>query len=179
MSGGAVSPVPPVAIPLAADPRNLNYWLYASCCDCSASGTEAMIQGIVNVSRSRNCALGVTGALIFTGSHFAQYLEGPTDAVDIVKASVLADTRHNGIRTIREGSAQARLFGNWSLAYAGHSVAFDRLIVLARRLQGRSAELLLFEMLRKFTGHPLPTLARPASAIDRARGYIIESPDSD
>jgi hypothetical protein len=176
---GAVSPLSPLTPRVVAGQRQLRYWLYASCCDRPQSEAEGMIESIVEVSRSRNSALGITGALIFTGNHFSQYIEGPADCLGTVRASIVADTRHADVRTIREGPAPRRIFAEWSLAYGTPSPAFDRLIVLARRLQGRSGELLLFEMLRKFTGHPLPTLARPKGFAGHTGSQTTEDGDPD
>jgi hypothetical protein len=86
---------------------------------------EAEVANIVEGSLIRNARLGVTGALISTGSYFAQVLEGPRPAVEELMASIDADPRHMRvkiIRTVEEG----RRFTGWSLAYSGTSAAVDR-----------------------------------------------------
>ncbi|MGN6357210.1 MAG: BLUF domain-containing protein [Novosphingobium sp.] len=110
---------------------------------------------LVEVSRRRNAALEVTGALIFTGSHFAQYLEGPAEAVAAIRASIERDPRHAEIRTARTEPCGERRFGGWTLAYANHAEPFDRLIAVARTMRGPAGQELLLEMIRRFVEAPL------------------------
>ena len=80
---------------------------------------ERCVQDIVSVGRSRNKALDVTGALIFTETHFAQILEGAEDRVAELMRSIVRDERHTNVDIILRERLGARRFCSWSLAYAG------------------------------------------------------------
>jgi hypothetical protein len=74
------------------------------------------IDAIVSAARARNAALDVTGALLFTGSHFAQLLEGPSAAVDELMNSIRADPRHRGVDVVLNGPVRTRRFAAWGPA---------------------------------------------------------------
>jgi FAD-dependent sensor of blue light len=77
------------------------------------------VRGILDQSRSRNARLGVTGALLFTGSCFCQVLEGSRDAVDEIFDSIQRDQRHRNVSLLSFRPTSSRLFPQWSMAYAG------------------------------------------------------------
>lgn len=83
------------------------------------AGAARVVAGIVEQARARNRELGVTGALVFTGKHFAQLLEGEREVVDETMSRVIADPRHTDIRILETRSLERRLFDGWSLAYSG------------------------------------------------------------
>ena len=96
-------------------------WFYICTSNLTGSDAEDQVRDIVAVSLPRNRSLDVTGALLFTGVRFAQYLEGPRSAITELRASIIADTRHEDVRTIASGPYEHRRFLRWSLAYAGPS----------------------------------------------------------
>lgn len=89
----------------------------------------ATARRIVEVSRPRNAALDVTGALIFAESHFAQILEGPRPAVEELMQSILRDPRHHHVEILQEGFVPLRRFPRWSLAYSGPSILLGDLFM--------------------------------------------------
>lgn len=91
-----------------------------------AAGGGDPVGEIVAASRERNAALGITGALIFTGGHFAQVLEGSPEAVEELMANIRCDPRHRNVRTVEMVNVPERRFPGWSLAYSGHSSFVDR-----------------------------------------------------
>lgn len=95
--------------------------LYVSRSTLSAASAVAVVEQIVAGSRARNPGLGITGALLFTGEHFAQVLEGPAAAVDTLMASVTRDPRHEEITVAARTPIAERQFGRWSMAYSGPS----------------------------------------------------------
>jgi hypothetical protein len=101
---------------------HLHYWLYVSRCRLPSAWAPKAIRDIVAISRARNSGLNVTGALLFTGSRFAQYLEGAQEAIEQLQASIRRDPRHHAVSTVDENEAATRRFGDWSLAYAGPSL---------------------------------------------------------
>jgi hypothetical protein len=109
---------------------DLTCWLYASVCALPQSWAPRAVEDIVATSLARNADSAVTGALLFTGTHFVQFLEGPAQGMAAIRHSIAADTRHHTIRTILEGPRAERRFADWSLAYTGPS------LFVADRVQG-------------------------------------------
>jgi len=68
-------------------------------------------------SRRNNPRDGVTGALIFTGWHFVQALEGEEEDVRRVFERVLRDKRHRAVECHFEGEIGAPEFGRWTMAF--------------------------------------------------------------
>lgn len=94
---------------------------------CLANGAaSAEIDRIVDVSIARNSELVVSGALMFTGSYFAQRLEGSIEAVNQLMKSIKADTRHRNVRVIDNAPIARREFPHWSMAYNGPSLFVER-----------------------------------------------------
>lgn len=88
---------------------------------------EAEATKIAIVSAHRNGELGITGAMLCTGTYFGQVLEGPQDAVETVMARIDADPRHLRPRIIR-ATEEPRRFSGWSLVYNGSAGFVDRQI---------------------------------------------------
>ncbi len=95
--------------------------LYLSRSNLRLPDEAGAVDAIVATSLSRNPALGVTGALVFTERQFAQYLEGPADGVHTLMDSIRRDPRHADVRVIFEKPLHARRFPTWAMAYAGPS----------------------------------------------------------
>ena len=100
--------------------------LYVSRASLPPEDTMLSVEALVGEARRRNQALHITGALIFTGHHFAQLVEGPAEQVDRLMASIMQDSRHRSVRQFDEQPADRRLFPEWSLAYSGPSTYVDR-----------------------------------------------------
>ncbi len=74
---------------------------------------------IVRTSREKNQHLGLTGILIFDGSRFCQYLEGPAQELNDVLTSIKKDQRHKDVKLQLHGPMHGeRKFKGWSIAYA-------------------------------------------------------------
>jgi hypothetical protein len=71
------------------------------------------------VSRSYNTDHAITGGLINTKRAFAQLLEGPAAAIDLLMSRILADARHETIRILRHGPISRRRVPIWTMAYSG------------------------------------------------------------
>ena len=69
--------------------------LYSSVSELNSSNETDEIASIVKASIARNAQMGVTGALIYTGSHFIQALEGDEEQVEELMRSIVADSRHS------------------------------------------------------------------------------------
>lgn len=112
--------------------------LYVSetCLDNESCTDE--VADIVRKSIARNRALDVTGALIFTGTYFAQRLEGPEKSIDELMASISADKRHKCLRVADDGPIDSRDFSNWYMAYSGQSSFVESRVFAVFRAEGRA-----------------------------------------
>jgi hypothetical protein len=113
------------------------------------------VEDIVETARRRNAGGALTGALIYTRTHFAQVLEGEADAIAEVMASIRGDWRHRNINVVAEDPIEARHFPDWSMAYSGPSFYLDRQIrpLLSEATdpaRSRRAAAALLAMMRQF-----------------------------
>jgi hypothetical protein len=88
--------------------------------------SEAEVAKIIAAAQQRNRDVDLTGAIIFTGERFAQFLEGPPDALDAVMSSIARDDRHRDIKLLHVGRQSVRRFPDWEMAYCGPSSFVDR-----------------------------------------------------
>jgi hypothetical protein len=95
----------------------LHHWLYISRCVVEPAWTAAMVDSLVAHAMGRNASVGLTGALLFTGTHFLQALEGPPTALALMRAAIGEDRRHTALVTLDEGSIPERRFadGLWPM----------------------------------------------------------------
>jgi hypothetical protein len=96
----------------------LHHYLYTS---RLAEGVDfSVVTPILEISRKRNCALHITGVLVFDGERFVQWMEGPTDAVLTLAERIAADTRHAGFTVLHSQPVGpgGRLAVNWCAGYA-------------------------------------------------------------
>jgi len=84
--------------------------------EASRNLTELRLQQLVAEAVQFNESVDVTGTLLFDGSRFLQYLEGPSDGLASVKARVANATRHEVLHTLAEGRVPARWFPRWTMA---------------------------------------------------------------
>lgn len=73
---------------------------------------------ILDVSRHNNIALGVTGILMYHDGTFLQILEGDELSVQKLYARISLDDRHRGLQKLPEHNVDARLFPDWTMAFA-------------------------------------------------------------
>jgi hypothetical protein len=111
----------------------------------------AEVQQILEVSRRNNQRVGVTGALLFNCSCFAQVLEGPLNAVEETFERIQRDTRHADVTVLELAMAPVREFPAWSMAFAGvldeHRGSFASLAEANIQRAGAAAEG-LYDLLR-------------------------------
>lgn len=95
----------------------LRHWIYVS--HLAPQVPSTAVAAILKVSRERNHALGITGALIFDGARFAQWLEGSPTAVQSLITRIDADHRHAGVDVLYDGSFHGpRLAAQWLAGFA-------------------------------------------------------------
>lgn len=84
------------------------------------------VADLVEASIANNARCEITGALLFTGAHFAQILEGSEDSIAALMKSIGRDVRHDQLRVINHTVVKERKFQDWALAYNGPSLFIER-----------------------------------------------------
>jgi hypothetical protein len=79
--------------------------------------TDAQLKDLLEVSRRKNNACGVTGLLLYLSGNFIQLLEGAKEDVLATRTRIAADTRHRGMNTLLEGPCEKRDFQDWSMGF--------------------------------------------------------------
>ena len=73
------------------------------------------LEAIHRTARELNALDGITGLLVFNGTHFLQIVEGSQPAIDDLLSRLRRDTRHTGIEVRDERSVSARSFPDWTM----------------------------------------------------------------
>ncbi|MFL6699796.1 MAG: BLUF domain-containing protein [Vitreoscilla sp.] len=132
----------------------------------AADLTADAVQAIVSWSATFNARTHITGALIFTGTHFSQVLEGPPSAVRALMASISRDSRHRDIRMLYESEISKRRFAGWSMALRQDAGLNDLIEELwwAHRIDSVRAARLVQHLLYGLQWEPADErVAKPAS----------------
>jgi hypothetical protein len=66
-------------------------------------------------ARELNALDGITGLLVFNGTHFLQIVEGAQPAIDELLQRLRRDPRHRSIEVRDERMIEARSFPDWSM----------------------------------------------------------------
>ncbi|MBN2897100.1 MAG: BLUF domain-containing protein [Campylobacterales bacterium] len=74
------------------------------------------IQAILTLSARNNRARGLTGALIYDGTYFMQYLEGERAQIEALYAHIKKDPRHHDVTTVIHDPIDARRFEAWTMS---------------------------------------------------------------
>ena len=77
---------------------------------------NSRLQSILETAAKNNQKSDVTGALLFSGRHFAQVLEGPEAAINDRFRLISQDTRHHNVTPLLYEPAGERQFKGWSMA---------------------------------------------------------------
>lgn len=101
------------------DLKSLAYTSLAAL-DLTASDLEAIHQ----TARELNALDGITGLLIFNGTHFLQIIEGSEDAINELVERLRRDVRHSGLEIRDEQRLTARAFPDWSMQMVRVSTDF-------------------------------------------------------
>jgi hypothetical protein len=84
-------------------------------------GTKSEVDAILAAARRHNSANGITGALLFTTSGFAQALEGPRDTVECTFERIGCDPRHADVKVLSFTPIERRSFADWSMGFCGQT----------------------------------------------------------
>ena len=93
---------------------------------------EREVANILKAARQRNPTIGVTGALLFTGDGFAQYLEGARAAVAEIYETISLDARHADLVILDFGVIERRTFAAFAMARVGPLPERHREVVAGR-----------------------------------------------
>ena len=77
--------------------------------------TAEDLNAIHCTARELNSLDGVTGLLVFNGTHFLQIIEGAAPAIGDLLARLRRDPRHFGLEVRDERAVAARSFPDWSM----------------------------------------------------------------
>jgi hypothetical protein len=101
----------------------------------------ADIEAIHRTAREVNALEGITGLLIFNGTHFLQIIEGAPNAIDELVEKLRRDPRHNGLEVRDERTIEERSFPDWSMELVRVSASyFDAKETVSRQLPHTVAE---------------------------------------
>jgi Sensors of blue-light using FAD len=87
----------------------------------------ADLKQILTSAIRNNSERGVAGGLVFNRNHFLQVLEGDRATVTELFAHISEDPRHRHVVLVEVKPVSERLFGAWSMGYAGKTELFDEL----------------------------------------------------
>ena len=91
------------------------YLIYIS--SASRPMSDGDLRELLEKSREKNTALGITGMLLFQIGSFMQLLEGEESVVQMLFERIRQDERHYAVIPIITGIAAHRNFDNWSMGF--------------------------------------------------------------
>ena len=75
----------------------------------------ADVEAIHRTARELNALEGITGLLIFNGTHFLQIVEGAPNAIDDLVERLRRDPRHSAVEIRDQRGIVERSFPDWSM----------------------------------------------------------------
>jgi hypothetical protein len=99
--------------------KSLTYTSFAPL-DLTAEDLEAIHRTASQV----NALEGISGLLVFNGTHFLQIIEGAPDAVADLVERLRRDPRHSALEIRDEREIEKRSFGGWSMELVRVSGSF-------------------------------------------------------
>ncbi|NUS99919.1 MAG: BLUF domain-containing protein [Sphingomonas sp.] len=107
------------------------------------------LEDIHRTAREQNALDGITGLLVFNGTHFLQIIEGSEDAIDDLITRLRRDSRHNGFEIRDQRKVQARSFPGWSMELVRVKASyFEARETIADRLPGSVPEAIQARLFR-------------------------------
>lgn len=77
--------------------------------------TDAEIQKILEVAQTNNQSLDITGVLLYSSTHFVQYLEGDYDEIFGLYEQIKSDDRHKNVVLVTSSTIRERFFPSWQM----------------------------------------------------------------
>jgi hypothetical protein len=82
------------------------------------------LEAIYRTARELNALDGITGLLVFNGTHFLQIIEGAEAAINDLVERLRRDPRHNGFEVRDQRTVEERSFPDWSMELVRVSASF-------------------------------------------------------
>ena len=92
---------------------NLTSLTYTSLARLDLQTTD--LEDIHRTAREQNALDGITGLLVFNGTHFLQIIEGSETAIEELVERLRRDPRHTGFEIRDRQKVDARSFPDWSM----------------------------------------------------------------
>ena len=73
------------------------------------------LEDIHRTARDQNALDGITGLLVFNGTHFLQIIEGSESAIDELVTKLRRDPRHTGFEIRDQRKVDRRSFPDWAM----------------------------------------------------------------
>lgn len=132
--------------------------LYVSKSTIPPKQADEVVRQIVAFAEKANKKIAVTGALVFTGTYFAQIIEGDLANMEGLLAKIEQDARHDNLKVIERTIICSRRFSVWSMAYMGPSQFVSRhvtqLLGETNAEQQRRAAAWVADLMAEFTTVP-------------------------
>jgi hypothetical protein len=93
----------------------MRYVVYVSAATRPMS--EGELVSLLEVSRDRNKADGLTGMLLYKDGSFMQALEGEEAPLERTCDRIVRDPRHGGLVFLRKGEVAERSFAGWAMGF--------------------------------------------------------------
>lgn len=93
----------------------LSHCLYLSRFSGTVGNTG--LRDLLSQARLNNHARAVTGALLFDGERFVQFVEGPVAVIDTLTRRLREDPRHHGFTLLGGGPLAMRRHRRWAAGY--------------------------------------------------------------
>lgn len=128
--------------------------LYMSHNNIADERANQEVQALNHKSVITNKRKDITGVLIFTGTHFCQFLEGPEGAVCSLADKIRRDPRHTDVWVVHQEAVTVRRFAGWSMGYKGRSNFVGRylfnIVNATEEAERRTAALSVVAMMENF-----------------------------
>ena len=107
------------------------------------------LEDIHRTARDQNALDGITGLLVFNGTHFLQIVEGSEMAIDELIERLRKHPRHTGCQIRDRRKVEARSFPEWSMELVRVKASyFEARDTIAGRLPGSVPEAIQARLFR-------------------------------
>jgi FAD-dependent sensor of blue light len=107
------------------------------------------LEAIRAAARKHNAADGITGLLVFNGTHFLQTIEGSERAIDSLLERLRNDPRHTGFEIRDQRKIDTRSFPDWPMEMLRVNASyFEARDTIADRLPGTVPEAIKARLFR-------------------------------
>lgn len=76
---------------------------------------RAQLTELAEKAATHNKAYDISGALVFDGTHFFQYLEGNEFDIRLLYKKIQADPRHKDVTILSESPIEKRVYPTWGM----------------------------------------------------------------